>query len=252
MPAIDVDVVRSLITSPELRSDSRDDSLGVLAGHFSTFNNWYRIASAWEGEFLERTAPGFSTQTLTANRDSMRCQFDHGFDTQIGSKALGTFRELREDDQGAYYEVDLFDTSYNRDLLPGFRAGSYGSSFRMKVQDDAWNDKPVRSEYNPNGIPERTILRADVSELGPVAWPANPSATAKMRSSTDEFYSRLQQRDRGAFEAACRAANINIPDFVAQRGGHDGEHDSGPAAQSQSIQRRRGSLHRKLKRRGIL
>ena len=59
MAAIDVDVVRALSAAPELRSAEKgDDSIGVLSGHFSVFDNWYRINSVWEGEFLERTAPG--------------------------------------------------------------------------------------------------------------------------------------------------------------------------------------------------
>jgi len=259
MPAIDVDVVRSLITAPELRADQSNDTLGVLSGHFTVFDNWYHVSSVFEGNFLERTAPGFVAQTIVANRDSMRAQFDHGFDAQIGSKSLGGFRELREDGVGGYYEIDLDDTSYNRDLLPGFKRGAYGSSFRMSVQDDFWIEKPARSEYNPNGLPERTITRADVMELGPVAWPANPAATAKMRSDTDVFYNKLRSHDPGAFEAACRAANISIPDFTAanplNRRPEGSEHDSEPGKAAQSQQQftqRRKALHRALRKRGIV
>lgn len=258
MPAIDVDVVRSLSTASELRSsDKGSDSLGVLSGHFSVFGNWYRISSVWEGKFLERLAPGAFSETLAANRDQMRSMFDHGFDTQIGSKSLGAFRELREDETGGYYEIDLDDTTYNRDLLPGFKRGAYGSSFRMHVKEDSWVDKPLRSEHNPEGIPERTITRTEVAELGPVAWPANPLATAIMRSDTDQFYSHLRQRDQGAFEEACRAANIEIPDVAAANPRHErdggSEHDSEPgkAAQSQLTYRRK-ALHRAIKMRGIL
>ena len=263
MPAIDVDVVRSLTIAPELRADSNTndlgETLGILRGHFSVYNNWYGVSSVWEGDFLERTAPGFVAETIIANRNSMRVQFDHGFDAQIGSKSLGAIRELREDETGAYFEVDLDDTTFNRDLLPGFKRGAYGSSFRMKVLDDVWNDKPKRSAYNPEGKPERTITRAAVMEFGPVAWPANPAATAQMRSDTDVFYNKLRSRDQGAFEAACRAANIPIPDFPAadpqrereEGRGQDGE--PGKAARSpqeQALVRRR-ALHRKLLARGI-
>lgn len=254
MPAIDVDVVRSLTAAPELRSDQpAEGTLGVLSGHFTVWDNWYRVSSIFEGDFIERTVAGSAVETLIANRDNMRCQFDHGFDTQIGSKSLGGFRELREDATGGYYEVDLDDTSYNRDLLPGLKRGAYGASFRMRVLEDSWDDNPARSEYNPEGKPERTILRFDAMELGPVAWGANPKATAQVRSDTDLFYEKLRQRDRGAFEAACRAANITIPDFVDQFGEHDSEHGSGPAARSQpQFSFRRRAIHRKLQMRGVV
>jgi HK97 family phage prohead protease len=257
--AIAVDVVRSLTVAPELRADKGSDALGVLRGHFSVFNNWYHVASAWEGNFFERTAPGFVAQTIVANRESMRVQFDHGFDNQIGSKSLGAVRELREDETGAYFEVELDDTTFNRDLLPGFRRGAYGSSFRMKVLEDSWNDNPVRSEGNPEGHPERTIIRADVMEFGPVAWPANPAATAQMRSDTDVFYDKLRSQDRGAYEAACRAANFLIPDFPAanpsrereEGRGQDGEPGKAAQSNSKTFSYSRRALHRKLLARGI-
>src|SRR5215207_741449 len=213
--AIAVDVVRDLAPAMEFRSEKKSttDGLGTLAGHFSKFSNWYEVNSVFEGRFLDRTAPGFTAQTIVENRNSMRVLYDHGFDPQLGNKVLGTIEDLREDSEGAYYEVELFDTTYNRDLLPGLRASQYGASFRMKVKEDSWDDEPKRSEHNPLGLPERTILRSDVMEFGPVTFPANPQATATVRSATDEFYSRLRQRDQGAFEEACRAANIQLPDF---------------------------------------
>ena len=211
-----IDVVRSLSAAPELRgAEQGDDSLGTLSGYFSAFDNWYRVASAWEGDFLERIAPGAFAQTIAEDRNGMRVLFNHGFDTQVGEKVLGPIKELREDNPGGgYYEVSLYDTHYNRELLPGLRGGQYGASFRMKVEADAWIDKPTPSDYNPKGLPERTITRSKVMEFGPVTFPANPQASATVRSSTDEFYTRLQQRDRGAYEAACRAANIQLPDLT--------------------------------------
>lgn len=239
--ALEVDVVRDLAPAMEFRADKKvsTDSIGTLTGYFSKFSNWYRVSSMFEGDFLERTAPGFTYETIAADRANMRVLYDHGFDPQLGNKVLGTIDDLREDAEGPYYEVGLFDTLYNRELLPGLRAGQYGASFRMKVEADEWDDEPRASEHNPKGLPERTITRAKVMEFGPVTFPANPQATASVRSSTDEFYSRLRQRDVNAFEEACRAANIEIPDFSAANrrsarnggGGLDGGRNVG--AQSQ-------------------
>jgi HK97 family phage prohead protease len=230
MPKLDVDVVRMVSLRPELRA-AKDDSLGTLAGHFSVFDVWYEVDSWWEGRFLERTAKGFTQQTIAEDRDAMRSLFDHGFDPQIGNKVLGPIEDLREDDTGPYYEVPLFDTSYNRDLLPGLKAGVYGASFRMRVQEDSWNDEPDPSEHNPKGIPERTITRAKVMEFGPVTFPANPAATADVRSATDRYYDRLRQRDTSAFEAAVRAAGRQLPDLTGQpaaRSAGGGDHDARP------------------------
>ena len=77
--------------------------------------------------------PGAFARSLAHDRNKMRVLFQHGRDPQIGDKPLGIPTLLREDEQGADYEVPLLDTSYNADLIPGLRAGVYGASFRFQV-----------------------------------------------------------------------------------------------------------------------
>jgi HK97 family phage prohead protease len=208
----DIDVIRALDIPQEFRvAAASDDGLGVMTGQFSVFDTWYPVESKFEGRFLERTAPGAFEETVGEHRSRMRVLFDHGFDPTVGNKVLGPIRELRGD---ATYEVPLFDTSYNRDLLPGLKAGVYGASMRMRVLDDEWNDMPGKSADNPDGITERTIRRAEVFEFGPVTFPASPAATATVRSLTDQYYDQLRQRDSATYEAAVRAVQRTIPDFT--------------------------------------
>lgn len=201
----DLHLVRALRPAPEFRAAEGDDVpdddvLGRMAGHFSVFNTWYPIRSYFEGDFLEQVAPGAFRKTMAERRDQVVVQFDHGYDFNIGDKLLGPIVDMREDGTGAAYEVDLLDTSYNRDLLPALRRGLYGSSFRFQVLKDEWNDEPDKSDHNPDGVPERTIKEVRLYEFGPVTFPANPAATAGMRSSvplgmTDSYYDRLSERD---------------------------------------------------------
>jgi HK97 family phage prohead protease len=190
----DMDLVRAVSRTPELRAaeDDQDDVLGVLEVRFSVFNSWYEIEDWWEGRFLERTAPGAFAKTIKDNGTNFRVQFDHGHDPTIGSKILGPIRSLEEAKDSPVGVVDLLDTSYNRDLLPGLRRGLYGSSFRFRVVKEEWNDEPGRSDHNPDGVPERTITEVRLFEFGPVTWPANPDATAGMRSGTGEYLDRLR------------------------------------------------------------
>jgi HK97 family phage prohead protease len=153
--APDIEVVRNLSARLEVRAiGGGDGSLGLLSGHFSVFNTWYQVDSMWEGTFLERTAPGAFAQTIADDLDDMRVLFDHGFDPQIGNKVLGPIESLSEDDTGPAYEVPLFDTSYNRDLLPGLRAvpSVYGSSFRFQVTAESWVDEPGPVGLQPAGL----------------------------------------------------------------------------------------------------
>ena len=180
----------------ELRSpDDRDGRLGTLAGHFATFNRWTTIDSAFEGKFREQIAPGAFKKTFDENRSSMRALFQHGKDPQVGDKPLGPIEVLREDDVGAYYEVPLLDTSYNRDLIPGLEAGLYGASFRFRVLRQKLEKRPPVSDANRDGLPERTVAEASVKEFGPVTFPAYDGATAGMRSMTDEFIMANLLRD---------------------------------------------------------
>jgi HK97 family phage prohead protease len=167
------------------RSDTSGD--GHLVGHFAVFNQWARIDSFWEGTFLERIAPGAFKKTFKERADQIRVLFQHGRDPQVGDKPLGTIESLAEDDQGTAYDVKMFDTSYNRDLLPGLEANQYGASFRMQVMIDELVKEPKRSDHNPEGLPERTIKEIRLYEFGPVTFPAYENATAGIRSLTDEM-----------------------------------------------------------------
>lgn len=222
----DLDLVRAVPPAPLLRAVAEDeqpagesDVLGQMVGHFSVFDTWYPIRSFWEGDFLERIAPGAFRKTMAERRSQIVVAFDHGYDPQIGDKVLGPIDDLREDGTGAWYEVSLLDTSYNRDLEPALRRGLYGSSFKFNVIKDEWDDEPERSDHNPDGLPERTIKEVRLFEFGPVVYPANPAATAGMRSMislTDAFMERLGRRDPQRVDALrSRLRSIRTPDQAA-------------------------------------
>jgi HK97 family phage major capsid protein/HK97 family phage prohead protease len=187
-----------------IEAETRADAMPTMTGHFSTFNSWYEVDSVVEGHFLERVGPGAFDKTISESRGQMKVLYDHGQDPTIGNKVLGSIDDLRTDRTGPKYTVSLFDTSYNRDLVPGLQAGVYGSSFRFTVEKDTWDHTPSRSRDNPAAIPERTINEARVYEFGPVTFPANPQATAGIRATTDDFYRR--SRDPEGYEALLRSA----------------------------------------------
>lgn len=197
-------VTRAIAEPVQARAEG--DEMPKLVGHFSTFNEWYEVDSVFEGHFLERIAPGAFDKTIAESRSQMKVLYDHGQDPQIGNKILGPIEDLRADAKGPAYVVPLFDTSYNRDLQPGLEAGVYGSSFRFSVNADEWDHTPEASDHNPAGIPERTIIEAHTYEFGPVTFPANPGATAGLRSTTDAYYKRA--RDPEQFESLMRSAQV--------------------------------------------
>lgn len=186
------DLYRALGERVEIRDGVGAAPAPVLHGHFAVFNTWAEIDSLWEGRFLERIAPGAFRKTFRENRDAIRVLFQHGRDPQVGNKPLGPIEQLGEDDDGAAYTVSLLDTEYVRELLPGLRAGLYGSSFKFRVIKEDVVEEPGASEWNPDGLPERTIREMRVFEFGPVTFPAYGDATAMVRSLTDDY-----REDRG-------------------------------------------------------
>jgi HK97 family phage prohead protease len=180
-------LVRALGATPELVRAEGDMGMPTLRGHFAVWDTWTEIRSAYEGHFMERFSPTAMTKTLSERGKQIKVLFQHGKDPQIGDKPLGVPSKVEPDERGAYYEVPLFDTSYNRDLIPALDAGAYGASFRFQVVTEDFNKTPSRSDGNPHGIPERTVTEAKVIEFGPVTFPAYANATAGLRSMTDEF-----------------------------------------------------------------
>ena len=213
---------RGLAGTPILtRGDSLDGT--TLFGHFTVFDVWTEIDSWYEGRFLERTVAGTFRKTIKENRDRIKVQFDHGYDSHIGSSPLGPIDELREEDEGPYYEVPLLDTDYNRDrilpllqgrLMDGSHAGSVlGASYRFRVTKEEWVEPTKASMHNPDKLPERTIREVSLYEFGPVPFPAVIQATAGVRSVslTDHFMERHLARTGQAARAARRLQQIVEP-----------------------------------------
>jgi phage head maturation protease len=159
----------------------------TLHGDLIRFNEWAEINSIFEGRFLERFAPGALAKTIAENRQRMRVLFHHGRDPQVGVKPLGPIARLGETGDRVSYEVQLLDTDYVRELIPGLEAGQYGTSFRFDVVRDEIVRRPGRSGHNPEGLPERTVIEARVPEFGPTPFPAYAGTSAAVRSATDEF-----------------------------------------------------------------
>lgn len=186
------DLVRAVYPGLELKR-SESAKMPTLVGYFCVFNQWVEINSMVEGHFMERFSPRCFAKTISENRARMRVLFDHGEDPSIGKKILGPITVLREED--GYYEVDLLDTSYNRDLLPGLKAGLYGSSMIFSVVKEDVVMRPKPSAYNPMGLPERTVVEARIKEFGPVPFPVYAGATSGVRSMTDQLHGRVSRTD---------------------------------------------------------
>jgi len=168
------------LTRASLRADGDDGN--TLVGYPIVFNEWTEIAG-WEGNFLERVAPGAVDKTLRERRDRIKVLFNHGFDPQIGDKPLGKPQVMDSRDQGLWTETPFSDTSYNADLKALIADGSVdGMSFRFSVTREDLHEPDEPSDHNPGMLEERTIREMKLFEFGPVTFPAYEATTAGVRS----------------------------------------------------------------------
>lgn len=125
------------------------------------------------GSFIEEIAPGAFDGVMTQD---VRALFNHNPNYLLGRTKSGTLK-LSLDSRGLHYEIDLPDTQTVRDLVmtPLMRGDMTGSSFTMLVAEDEWRQE--------GDVIVRTIRRiSELRDVGPVAFPAYPDATAGQRS----------------------------------------------------------------------
>lgn len=161
-----------LRTAPgtELRlKEGGEGSLGILEGLPGIpYNSW----SEDLGGFVERVLPGAFDESLIES-DIVSCR-DHEDSLILGRTSSGHLR-LDNRDDGLYYEVDLPETSYAKDLVVSIgRKDVKGNSFRFRTVDDRWSIV--------NGKEFRDLVKCELFELGPVTMPAYPATGLGLRS----------------------------------------------------------------------
>lgn len=204
-----------------------EGSGNLLTGHFAVYDRWTEINSQYEGHFMERVAPGAVDRTFSERAGRIKVLFNHGKDPSIGNKPLGVPSLLESDATGARYEVPLFDSGYVNELKPAIRAGAFGSSFRFGVPEggEEFNHRAQPSDYNPKGLPERTLVAIDVYEFGPVTFGQYEDATAGMRSLTDDFVERMLNDPVFLARLVERAGLKNIEPLIERARAASGEHE---------------------------
>jgi HK97 family phage prohead protease len=190
------------------------------------FDRWTEIDSFFEGNFMERIAPGAFKKTIKEQRDQIRVLFNHGKDPQLGNKAMGAIKTLREDSEGAFYEVPLF-RGVPDIIMDGLREKQYGASFKFRVMREEIRQNPDATEDNPKGLDQRTIRELQLFEFGPVTFPAYPEATAGLRSITDDYFlDGLAHADPELVRMA--AGGTDLAGLIARRMGLPTRFDSKP------------------------
>lgn len=152
----------------ELRMDEGGNEKRTIVGYAAVFGS----ESVNLGGFTETIKRGAFKDSLES--DDVRALKNHDPNLLLGRSSNGTLR-LKEDKNGLRMEIDIPNTTTGRDTEEEIRRGDLsGASFSFETIDDKWETK--------REIPHRTLLKARVYDVGPVAFPAYPDTSLAIRS----------------------------------------------------------------------
>lgn len=136
-----------------------------LEGYAATF-----ASTADLGAFRERIAPGAFRNALATD---ILALLDHDAGKVLGRTRTGTL-ELREDDKGLAFALDVPDTAAGRDVLALAARGDLGGmsfGFLIPAGGEEWDGDT------------RTLRSIDLREISVVsAWPAYEGTEIALRS----------------------------------------------------------------------
>jgi uncharacterized protein len=156
----------------QLRVDNKGGS-PVITGTAAVFNS----LSEDLGGFREQIAPGAFRSAIMDGCD-VRALFNHEPSMILGRTTAKTLR-LLEIDAGLFFEVDMPDTTYAKDLMASLRRGDINQcSFGFRVDDggDVW-------QKDGAGMWTRTInVVSRLYDVSPVTFPAYAQTDCALRS----------------------------------------------------------------------
>ncbi|PGB25391.1 HK97 family phage prohead protease [Bacillus toyonensis] len=138
--------------------------------------------------FKEQFKRGAFTDSLT--QDDQLALWSHDYSQVLGRTKNGTLR-LFEDEIGLRFELDLADTTLGDDTYKTIKRGDVdGVSFGFQMVKEEWD------ESDPDNV-VRSVTKAKLIEISPVAFPAYPDSQVSARSHDPykQFVDERNQKD---------------------------------------------------------
>lgn len=167
-----------VVATAEVRASGGDDPPGI-----SGLGSPYGVTVTINGFFVdwdEEVAPGAWRRTISRDGADIRSMHNHDTNLLLGRTTAETLR-LWDDDEGLWYEVDINpdDPQAMSVFAKVGRRDVTGSSVWFRVVKDQWEEP---TDDNDLERPKRTILEAELFEVGPVTFPAFTSTTVEAAS----------------------------------------------------------------------
>lgn len=144
----------------------------TLYGRCVEYNSWSDLLFS---QFRERILPGAFDESLANTARDVYCSFDHDRNKLLGRQSAGTLK-LIPDERGIAVEVPAPPYSWAADLTASIQRGDLrGMSFIFDVLTDKWETK--------EGVPHRSVVKADLYEVSFVYFPAYSATEAGVRTA---------------------------------------------------------------------
>ena len=159
------------ISQLSTRAEGEEKAVAI-EGYAAVFNS-KTSSGGWFDEVIE---PGAFSRSFSDNGD-FRALFNDNWDNVLGRTKSQTL-ELREDEKGLNFKVELPDTSVARDLTISMERGDINQcSFGFFITDEEWN-------YNVEPA-LRTIKEVELFEISIVSIPAYDDTEASLVRSKE-------------------------------------------------------------------
>lgn len=164
----------------EFRIHQAENEPTKIIGYAARFNE---LSEEMWG-MREKIAPGAFKEAI--GKSDVRALWNHDPNYVLGRTKNGTL-QIREDEQGLFYEVTPPDAQWARDLVESIKRGDVDqSSFAFTVEAQEWDERsdPIT----------RTIVKVrELFDVSPVTYPAYPTATSGVRSLKDVAEERRKE-----------------------------------------------------------
>jgi uncharacterized protein len=175
---------RELVTDG-LEVRESEEGTRTISGYAVKWEMKSHTMGFWR-RFKEQFKRGSFNESLT--QDDQRALWSHNTSQVLGRTKNGTLR-LFEDEVGLRFELDLPNTSLGNDAYETIKRGDVdGVSFGFQMQKEEWD------EADPDNV-IRSVTKAKLLEISPVAFPAYPDSQVSARSH-DPYNDFLTKRNQ--------------------------------------------------------
>lgn len=169
-----------------------------IEGYAALFNSRSKLLA---GSFYEVIERGAFDDVLRSDSLNVVAVFNHDDSKILGRNTSGTL-ELRSDEKGLWYRVEVPDTPTGNEVYSLIKRGDlFQNSFRFRVAEDGWKEEGMKDEDGETRSLITITKVSDLRDVSVVTWPAYEETSVYARKDEEE-------KEKGSEEAEEKSLTI--------------------------------------------